>query len=179
MGGGMQPGEETEMGHGEIREASPGVWEAFLPPCDCHVLPHVLVPDPASHVWLVEYRPHAPLAWADLPLPLDVGRPARILRARLPSFDLQMPLPQLLALLPEMHAWAGMLALQMSRPVPDTLHYQTLAASPSRDAILRRNGWLLTFSLPHDGETARVTTPDRAHLQRILADPAVVPRPAD
>lgn len=64
-----------------------------------------------------------------------------------------------------------MLALQMSRPVPNTLSFDTLASDPNRHAILRQNGWLLSFDLPHDGEHAWVECPDRAYLEQKLADP--------
>jgi hypothetical protein len=109
--------------------------------------------------------------WVDLPLPLAVGAPVRLQRARLPRYDLQFPLADFLTELPQMHARAGMLAMQMSRPVPDTLVMEHLVDKPARHTILGQNGWLLSFDLPHDGEHAWVETPDREHLERVLSTP--------
>lgn len=157
----------------EISETAPGVFGVVLEPCSCQVLPHVLVPDPNSVVWLVAYHPHHIVEWIDMPLPLAAYAPAELLRARLPKFDVQFPIANFLERLPHMHAHAGMLAVQMERPVPDTLTFERLASDPNRHAILRRNGWLVSFDLPHDGEHAWVECPDREHLERVLANPVI------
>jgi hypothetical protein len=107
----------------------------------------------------------------DLPLPLAAGAPAKRLRARLPRYDLQFPLADFLTELPQMHARSGMLAMQMSRPVPNTLVMEHLDDTLARRTILRQNGWLLSFDLPHDGEYAWVETPHREHLERVLRTP--------
>src|SRR5690606_26256268 len=133
----------------EIIEIAPGIFSTLLEPCSKHVLPHVLRPEPASVVWLVGYRPHSVVEWVELPLPLAPGRPAEMLRARLPEFELQMPLPAFLDRLPSLHSWAGLLVHQMARPVPDTLLYQSIGGTPGEYRILQQNGWLLTFRLPH------------------------------
>ena len=160
----------------EIEEVGDGVWATLLEQCSCQVLAHVLMPVPSSVVWLVAYHPHHALEWVDLPLPLGAGMPAERMRARLPRFDAEFPHADFLARLPAMHARAGMLALQMDRPVPDTLSFEHIATDPNRRAILRRNGWLLSFDLPHDGEHAWVECTDRAHLERVLADPVIASR---
>jgi hypothetical protein len=157
----------------EITETAPGVFGVLLEPCSCQVLPFVLVSDPRSIVWLVAYHPHHIVEWIDLPLPLTADAPAEILRARLPSFDVQFPIASFLERLPRMHARAGMLAVQVERPVPDTLTFNKLGSDPHGHAVLKQNGWLLSFDLPHDGEHAWVECPDRAHLERVLASPVI------
>jgi hypothetical protein len=121
----------------------------------------------------VGYRPQSTLKWTDLPFPLSAGQPAERLRVREPQFDLQLPLIMFLDRLAVIHSWAGLLLHQMSRPVADTLMYQSFAGTPSEYPILRQNGWLLTFYLPHDGEHAVVTCPDRVHVDGILSDPVI------
>ena len=66
-----------------------------------------------------------------------------------------------------------MVLLQLDRPVPDSLRYREVMALPAKYAVLRQNGWRLTFDLPHGGEYAEVTAADRATLERVLADPVV------
>lgn len=146
--------------------SEPETFEALLPPCTCQDLPEILLPVP-SYVWVLQYRPVPALEWTELPVPLAAdGRTAR-LSVRGAGFELQCEREAFLRLLPQLHAWAGMTVLQMSRPVPDTLWYPQIREAPNRAAILRRNGWLLTFELPHDYETARVITADRAHLDAV------------
>lgn len=154
----------------EISEPAPGVFATLLAPCSCQVLAPLLLPVP-SIVWLVAYHPHGVVEWVDLPLPLAVDGPAELRRARLARYDLQFSITDFLIELPQLHAPAGMLAIQMTRPVPDTLVMEHLTENPSRHAILAQNGWLLSFDLPHDGEYAWVETPHREHLERVLATP--------
>lgn len=156
-----------------ITEPVPGVFGTLLGPCRCQILAQLVFPAPDSVVWLVAYHPHGVMEWVEMPLPLAVEAPAERVRARLPRYDLEFPLPAFLARLPTMHARAGMLALQMRRPVPDTLGMDFLVQTGNRHTILRRHGWMLSFDLPHDGEPAWVETPVRAHLERLLADPVV------
>lgn len=158
----------------QIDEIAPGVYSTRIEPCSRWVLPHVLSPDPASFVWLVGYRPHATAEWVELPVPLRRGLPAEPARVRLPRFDLQLPLGVFLDRLPAIHSW--LMLLQMARPVPDTLLYASIAGRPSEYRILRQNGWLLTFYLPHDCEYARVTCADRGHLERVLGDVVIASR---
>ena len=154
-----------------ITEVAPGVFGMLLAPCSCQVLSHVLVPLASSTVWLVAYHPIGSVEWRDIALPLTSDAAPRKVRARLPRYDLQFALPDFLDLLPEMHAPAGMLAIQLSRPVPDTLVMEHLTENPNRHRILEQNGWLLSFDLPHDGAYAWIESPDRARLEAILALP--------
>jgi len=154
-----------------VTEIGPGVFGTLLAPCSTRVLPHLLVPAPTSFVWLVAYHPHHVMEWLDLPLLLAPNTAPRTVRARLPRYDLQFELAEFLDLLPELRAPAGMLALQMARPVSDTLTMERLADDPHRWSILERNGWLLSFDLPHDGAHAWVESPDREHLHRVLDTP--------
>ena len=154
----------------QIAETAPGVFATLLAPCSCQALAPLLVPVP-SFVWLVAYHPHGIVEWVDLPLPLAVDRPAELRRARLARYDLQFSLEDFLAELPKLRAPAGMLAVQMARPVPNALVMEHLVENPARHAILVQNGWLLSFDLPHDGAHAWVETPHRGHLERVLATP--------
>jgi len=154
-----------------VTEVGPGVVGTLLASCSTRVLPHLLVPAPTSFVCLVAYHPHHIIEWLDLPLPLAPNTAPRRLRARLPRYDLQFGYAEFLEVLPELHAPAGMLALQMRRPVPDTLTMEHLGDGPQRWRILKQNGCMLSFDLPHDGEYAWVETPDREHLERVLATP--------
>ena len=152
----------------EITEVAPEVFGTLLAACSCQVLSHLLLPAPTSFVWLVAYHPHGVVEWVTLPLPLRLNATATPLTARLPRYDLQFSLSAFLSVLPQLHARAGMLALQMERPVPDTLTMEHLADNSRRRSILRENGLLLSFDLPHDGEYAWVETYDRAHLEGVL-----------
>jgi hypothetical protein len=157
----------------EIVEIEPGVFYTVLKPCSAAVLPHVLAPEP-SHVWLVEHRPDARLLWAELPVPLTADAPAERLRVRGLVYDLQMPTAEFLAsVVPRLAGGAGVTVLQLDRPVPDSLRYAEISGAPGKHAILRRNGWRLTFDLPHAGEYAEVTAPDRGTLERVLDSPAI------
>lgn len=159
-----------------VTEVAPGVFGTLLAPCSTRVLPYLLVPAPTSFVWLVAYHPHHVVEWLDLPLPLAPDSAPRTLRARLPRYDLQFEFAEFLDVLPELHAPAGMLALQMRRPVPDTLTIEPLGDGPQRWNILKQNGWLLSFDLPHDGAHAWVETTDREHLDRVLGTPLFLSR---
>ena len=154
-----------------VQEIARGVFGTLLAPCSTRVLPYLLVPAPTSFVWLVTSHPHHVLEWLDLPLPLAPDAPPRPVRARLPRYDLQFGFAEFLEALPELRAPAGILALQMRHPVPDTLTIESLGDGLHRWNMLRENGWLLSFDLPHDGEYAWVETPDREHLERVLATP--------
>ena len=160
----------TQPTTGEIVEVRPGVFFTFLPPCTCRTLPRVLLPEPSSFIWLVRHMPHPVVEWADLPVPLSRGDAPRPLRVRGVQYDAQLPLPAFLELVPRFRESDGVLLLQMSAPVPDTLDYFRIARGPNEHAVLRRNGWLLMVDLPHGGEYAGLTCPDRAHLERVLAD---------
>jgi hypothetical protein len=154
----------------EISEIEPGVFYTILEPCSAAVLPHVLTPG-TSHVWLVEHRPCERLLWAELPVPLASDAAAEPLRVRGVEYDLQMTTAEFLArVVPRLPGGASVILLQLDRPVPDSLRYRDVAA---RHAILRQNGWQLTFDLPHGGTYAEVTAADRRTLERILADPVI------
>lgn len=154
-----------------ITEVAPGVFGTLLAPCSCQVLSHLLLPVPSSYVWLVAYHPFGVVEWVTLPLPLGRDGSAQPVTARLPRYDLQFPLPEFLSLLPRLRAPAGMLALQMERRVPDTLMMEPLADDPRRRAVLRENGFMLSFDLPHDGEHAWVESIDRGYLESLLHTP--------
>lgn len=155
----------------EIVEMSPGIYGTLLHRSSCQVLRYLLVDDPDSVVWLVAYHPFPAVEWREMPLPLAARHPPELVEARLPRFDLQFSRDDFLARLPRMHAPGGMLALQMARPVPDALLFDTLADDPDRHAVLREHGWLFSFDLPRDGEHPWIESPDRAHLERVLAHP--------
>lgn len=159
-----------------IEERTPGVYGVLLAPCSCRVLAHLLVPDPRSVVWLIAFHPHHVMEWVELPLPVAVDQPAERVMARLPRYDLQFPLADFLARLPRLRAPAGMLAVQLAHPVPATLSFDDLAGNPQRHQVLREHGWRLTFDLPRDGEPAWLECPERAHLERVLANPVIASR---
>jgi hypothetical protein len=163
----------TQPTTGEISEVQPGVFFTLLPPCSCRVAPRVLRPEPSSLVWLVRHMPHPVVEWADLPVPLFRGAAPEALRVRGAAYDVQLPLASFLDRVPRWPEGDGVLLLQMARPVPDTLDYFRIGEGASQDAVLRRNGWLLTFDLPHGGEYAGVTCPDRGHLERVLTDEVI------
>ena len=162
----------------EIIEIEPGVFHTILTPCSAavlpHVLPHVLAPA-GSHVWLIEHRPDERVLWTELPVPLVPDAPAERLRVRDVAYDLQMPTVDFLArVAPRLPGNAGVILVQLDHRVPDSLQYRAVMALPTKYAVLRQNGWRLTFDLPHGGDHAEVTAGDRSTLERILADPVVV-----
>ncbi len=157
----------------EISELDTGVFHTILEPCSVAVLPHVLEAG-TSHVWLVEHRPDERLVWGDLSVPLAANAPAEQLRVRSAVYDLQMATTEFIGhVVPRLSGGTGVILLQLDRPVPDSLRYRELSALPTRHAILRQNGWRLTFELPHGGEYAEVTAADRRTVERILADPII------
>ena len=157
----------------EIAEIEPGVFSTLLEPCSAAVLPHVLTPD-APHVWVVEYAPDPRLVWGELPVPLAPGTPPEPLRVRGLRYDFQMPAAEFVRrVVPRLPGGAGILLLQLARPVPASLRYRDVVARPEWPAILRQNGWALTFDLPHGGEYAAVAAPERRTLERLLAAPVI------
>ncbi len=163
---------ETVRTH-EIAEIEPGVFYSILEPCSAAVLPYVLAPD-AAHVWLVDHSPDERLLWTALPVPIKVDGPVERLLVRGVRYDLQMPTPEFLArIVPRLGAGCGLRLLQLDRPVPDSLRYHDIEKLPAKYAVLRQNGWRLSFDLPHGGEYAELTAPDRNTLEAILADPVV------
>ena len=157
----------------EISEVAPGVFSTILVPCSVAVLPFVLEPEP-SHVWVVEHAPDPRLLWSRLPVPLTPTSRADPLRVRGLVYDFQMATDELLErVVPTLPGGEGILLLQLDRPVPDTLRYREVASRPEWSAILRQNGWRLTFDLPHGGEYAAVTAPERRTIERVLADPVI------
>ena len=158
----------------EVSEIEAGVFYTILEPCSLAVLPHVLVPDPASVVWVVDHWPLAEVVWRELSVPLTANSPCESLQVRGVRYDLQMPAREFLdRVVPRLPLSDGMMMLQLDRSVPDTLRYRDIAGRANRHAILRQNGWRLTFQLPHGGEYAEVTAPDRAEIERILAAPLI------
>lgn len=155
----------------EIREVAPGVWAVWIFGCTLQQADRILLPDPSTHVWLPGYAPHVSSSWDTMRLPLAADGEPRRIRARLVSFEAQFTYPEFLAALPEMHAWAGAAVLQLRRPVADNLLTARVLGRPNEYRILGQNGWLLSMHLSHDGDTAEVRTADRAHLERLLADP--------
>jgi hypothetical protein len=157
----------------EIAEIAPGVFTTLLVPCSAAVLRHVLAPE-IPHVWIVAHAPDPHLSWSAQDVPLvPAGRPMS-LRVRGLVYDFQMPTAEFLKrVLPTVPGGAGVLLLQLDRPVPDSLRYREVASRPAWHAILRQNGWRLTFDLPHGGEYAAVTAPDRGTIGRVLAEPVI------
>ena len=157
----------------EISELEGGVYSTLLEPCSVAVLPYVLAPE-ASYVWMVEHAPDPRLQWGQLPVPIAPGAAAEPFRVRSLSFDLQMPAAEFLdRIVPRLPGDTGILLLQLAQPVPDSLRYRDVIARPAWPTILRQNGWMLTFDLPHEGEYAAVTAPDRHTLERFLAEPVM------
>jgi hypothetical protein len=160
----------------EIAEVVPGVFTTFLVPCSAAVLRYVLAPE-VPHVWIVEHAPDPHLVWSEQDVLLaPAGRPMS-LRVRGLVYDLEMPtaefVERVLPVVPVVPGTAGVLLLQLDRPVPDSLRYREVVSRPAWSAILRQNGWRLTFDLPHGGEYAAVTAPDRGTIERVLAEPVI------
>lgn len=157
----------------DIAELEPDVFHSILEPCSVAVLPYVLAPD-FGYVWLVEYAPNFRVGWSELPVPLNPSTSPQVRRVRELRYDLQVPTEDFLqGVLPQIAPDAGLVLLQLDRPVPDTLRYRRLAVEPARYDILRRNGWRLTFELPHGGEHASLTVGSRSILEAILREPVI------
>ena len=157
----------------EIAEIEPGVFYSLLEPCSVAILPHILSPD-VAHVWLVDHWPHPRLVWTELPVPIGVGGPMESVRVRNVCYDMQMPTAEFLGrIVPHLAAGGGARVLQLDRPVPDSLRYEDIESVPTTYEILRQNGWRLSFELPHGGEYAELTSPERRTLEAILTSPVV------
>ena len=157
----------------EISEVTPGVFSTLLVPCSVAVLSHLLMPE-VPHVWVVEHAPDPRLLWGELPVPLAPGMPPAPQRVRGLVYDQQLPTTAFLAeVLPALPGSAGVLLLQLDRPVPESLRYRDVIARPEWPAILQQNGWRLTFDLPHGGEYAAVTAPDGKTIERVLMHPVI------
>ncbi len=155
----------------EISELPGGVYYTLLEPCSVRVLRHVLSPD--GHVWVVRHRPSPALLWRRQAVPLALGERLVTLPIRLLEYDFQLPTADFLGLLEAWPGDVGVTALQLDRPVPDSLDFRHVMELGRPYDVLRQNGWRLTFDLPFGGEYAEVTAAERGALERILADPVI------
>ena len=118
--------------------------------------------------------PDERILWGKLPVPLAPGAPAEPLPVRGLTYDLQLPTADFLArVVPRLNTQGGIVLLQLTRPVPDSLRYRDLLRLPRHHDVLRQNGWRLSFHLRHGGDRAEVTAPERGILERLLADPVI------
>lgn len=156
----------------EIIEIERGVFWTLLVPCSVATLADVVSAD--THILLVEHSPDNRLLWASLQVPLAPSQEPQESRVRSVTYDLQAPGAAFCSrVLPQISRGSGILALELLHVVPDSLRYREIMALPQRYQILRGNGWRLTFTLPHGGEYAEVTAPERSTLEELLAKPNI------
>jgi hypothetical protein len=140
-------------------------FSAAIHRCSAAALKSLLEPT-LPHVWIDGHRPRRQIEWQRAKVPLTSGTTYELLTRNL-TFDLQLSTEDFIGLLPEFED-SGMVLLQSSRAIPNALEIQKLLTNPSRWRILQQNGVELMFDLPHKHETAVVSSPDRALLERAL-----------
>lgn len=152
-----------------IREAG-GLHRLMLRPCTTAILPHIVDPT-VPFVWIRRHMPEPALRWWSTMVPLASTRPSYEIRVRSMEFDILFETHQFLDVLPEFED-QGIVLLQMSKPVPDTLTIDRIPEN-AIDRVLMENGLHLRFYLPHALECAELATPDREVLVRMLGCPEI------
>lgn len=87
--------------------------------------------------------------------------------ARLPEFDLLFEMKRFLEVLPEFRD-SGIVLIQSHKPMPGTMELAKMN-DESRHRVLRQNGMILEFYLPHVYEVASLTCTEKRIVGNIMS----------
>jgi hypothetical protein len=148
-----------------IKEGSWGQYTVALRPCTARVL-STFLPASGLTVWIRGYRPEPVIRWWKVDLPLSPKSGLLRVDARDLAFDLQFSVESFPAALPSLEG-NGLDLYLLDRPVPDTLTLDNVDGE-ARYRVLRANGLVGHFDLPHAGEVAVLSSPSRQILSTWL-----------
>jgi hypothetical protein len=136
-----------------------------LRPCTIKVTA-LFLPQSDATVWLPNHAPNERLEWWTTQVPISGHGEVLTAQIRNLQFDIQLPVARFREQLSALGDHGVELYL-LERPVPNTL---TLTEVPEADRgrILKDNGLIARFYLPHSHEVAWLATPARETLERWL-----------
>jgi hypothetical protein len=150
-----------------ISECQPGLFSALLPPCKASILGRLLDPS-VAYVWLIDYRVAGLAAWLEENLPplCEAAALREACAVRHLELDLTLKTPVFLGLLPGLEG-SGIDLLQATKPQPRNLHLRAVRET-SQGRVLRDNGVVLGFYLPHPHEHALLTSPSWETIEQAI-----------
>ena len=153
-----------------IQESKDGYFYIMLDGATAGDLRYLLHPD-AQVIWLHSHCPDPILHWWKADIPISPGQIWASAEVRLVDYDLMVSLSDFLD---RLHLFEphGMTLTQLTRRVPDSLWARSLSDTEIY-RVLKQNGLMSRFYLPHAVETAQFSCVDRSHLERVIAIPEV------
>lgn len=145
-----------------IHQGDSGFFSVALKPCTVNIVETFLTGTTGT-VWLRGHRPNKIVQWWSASIPLNTSSLLKQCSVRDIAFDIQMSTDDFLRNLEHFEDSAADLYV-LHRPVPDTL---TLDNVPSelRARVLRDNGLIAHFDLPHAHEVAVLSSLRREILE--------------
>ena len=122
-----------------------------------------------SYIWVHRHRPQSTLAWWSANVPLVPGLNISSGNVRLLEYDFQCQLDEFIPLIDK---FDGIELSQMSKPVPDSLWLERIDENSIAN-VLKSNGLISRFYLPHAFEYAVFESPDKTVLSNAVAHPEI------
>lgn len=119
-------------------------------------------------VWILGHMPNRSVQWWKTELPLNARGTSLNAEYRLVTYDVMLETEHFL---PSRHEFEhhGIILIQSSRRMPDTLDLSRIAES-QQSRVLVRNGAFLRINLPHANETAQVQCFQKGYLATCVKD---------
>lgn len=151
-----------------IRESQAGYFSITLNVCTSQILEHLL-DRKESYIWIHQHRPNPVIEWWKTETPITKEKKIINASVRQMSFDIHLTIEEFLPIAGEFDSLS---LSQMSKPVPGTLTLDRMNEQ-NLVPILKGNGLISRFFIPHAMEVAVFSTTDRDHLERVCEHPEV------
>lgn len=150
-----------------FKKSDDGSCTIYFEPCTVEVLKKILQPN-AEYVWIFGHTPNRYVQWWNTKLPLSKSGKYYEVSARNISYDLDMKRTDFLKNISEFEDH-GIALIQSTKTMPDTLIPSYLNEN-NENSVLKQNGMILRFYLPHAYETAQLITIDEDTMNKVISN---------
>ncbi len=147
-----------------------GIYVLYLHGATCSLLSHLLSPK-MPYIFFDRHGPIYSAEWSNHPVVFSKKGTQYAAEIKAMSFDFRMLTNEFLEILDEFEK-CGILLYQSNKEFPHNFQVDTIEGCGAK--LMRENGIISGFYLPHEEETAQFMSFDEEHFSRILKNPVIV-----